>query len=129
MARAVLATMVVATTVAAGVLPPSHIHLTPDHHHHHADVRGMEHAHWAAHDRHGVGVELVDDAARVLFIGHPWLSNGKQSPADPILAVTDRVGYSNPRPAVRGFVRPTAHAVRDGPPGQTFFLRGPPFVL
>ena len=124
--RPTVASLLMAGTVWATVLPPAHIHLaTDDHDHHHAAV---EHAHWATH--HQSRLALDDDDGRVLFIDHPALVRlAHASTAPPQTVVIALLALYSPLGSPVITQRASGNAVRDGPTARPLFLRGPPLVL
>jgi len=124
--RSTVASLLMAGTVWATVLPPAHIHLaTDDHDHHHAAI---EHAHWAAH--HQSRLALDDDDGRVLVIDHPALVRlAHASTAPPQTAVIALLALYSPLGSPVITQRASGNAVRDGPTARSLFLRGPPLVL
>jgi hypothetical protein len=125
--RPVAASLLVAATVVAALLPPAHIHLGPDHDDH-DHTAGIEHSHWSAHQRPGSAFD--DDDGRVLFVNHSALIRAAHGPIQqPDVAVvglliapdSPTVTFSNQHLA--------GNATRDGPARRIPTLRGPPFVL
>jgi len=119
--------MLMAATVFAAILPPSHIHIgaDPDDHDHAAAV---EHSHWAPH--HGSRSAFDDDEGRVLFVDHPALVGAAHGhvahPQASVVAVL--IPVSTQAFTVSG-QRLAGNAPRDGPALAVPTLRGPPLVL
>jgi len=122
----VLASMLMAATIVAAILPPAHIHLGADHDGH-DHTAGIEHSHWAPH--HFSRMSFDDDDGRVLFVNHSALIRAAhghiQQPEVAVIGVLDAADsptftFSNQHLA--------GNATRDGPPRDPSTLRGPPLV-
>ncbi len=119
-----LALLLMATTAAAAVLPPAHIHLAADHDDH-DHTAGIEHSHWAAHHYSRSAVD--DDDGRVLFVDHPALVRAAHGHVrQPNAAVVTLLILNGPPAFAGGSQRAAGNAPRDGPPRGSLFLRGPP---
>ena len=127
--RPVTALLLTATTFAAALLPPTHIHLAADDHDHHHAV-SIEHAHWAGHFQLQPALDDNDHDGGVLYVDHP--ARLRVAPAyvpPPQVAVIALLPLSD-APAFSAIgQRAGGNAVRDGPALLAFLLRGPPFVL
>lgn len=78
--RPAAATLLIATTVFAGLLPPAHIHLAAHGDHDHDHAGAIEHSHWSSHGASRAALD--DDDGRAIFVDHPALA----SSADPTFA-------------------------------------------
>lgn len=126
--RPVFASVLVATTVVAVLLPPAHIHLAMHDDRDHDHVAAVEHSHWAGH--HASGAAFDDDDGSVIFVDHPAVtSEVASSVARPVAAIVATLQL--PAGAVFTAVdRPTSgNSPRDGPGRHAPSFRGPPLVL
>jgi hypothetical protein len=127
--RPVTALLLTATTFAAALLPPTHIHLAADDHDHQHAV-SIEHSHWTAHGYPGSEVEPGDEDGRVLYVDHPARVQAARAPAArPAVAVIGLLILPGPPAFTSNGQRSSGNAPRDGPSRDVTFLRGPPFVL
>jgi len=123
--RPVAASLLVATTVFAALLPPAHIHLAVHDDHDHDHAAAIEHSHWSSHGPSRAALD--DDDGRAIFVDHPALTS------------TVDVTFARSAPAVTALLtlpaaatftataRPTSgNSPRDGPARGTSLLRAPP---
>ena len=118
-----VALLLTAATVIAGVLPPVHIHLAEhdDHDHDHA----VEHSHWSSHGPSRASLD--DDDGRAILVDQSALASSVDTtlarPAAALFAL-----ITLPAPATfTAAERPTSgNSPRDGPSRDVRSLRAPP---
>jgi hypothetical protein len=123
--RPAAAWLLIATTVVAALLPPSHIHLAAHDDHDHDHAAAIEHSHWTSHGASRAALD--DDDGRAIFVDHPALaSNVVIAFAHPASALVSFLAL--PAPATfTGAERPTSgNSPRDGPTRGFSLLRAPP---
>jgi hypothetical protein len=126
--RPAAASLVVAATVLAALLPPAHIHLAEHDDHDHDHAAAVEHSHWSSHGASRTALD--DDDGRAIAVDHPALTSSVDTtfirPAAAVIAV-----LTVPAPSTFTTVeRPTSgNSPRDGPSRDVSVLRGPPLVL
>ena len=125
--RPALASMLMAATAFAAILPPAHIHLGRDHDDH-DHAAAVEHSHWSAH--HSSRAAFDDEDGRVLFVDHPALVRAAHGHvAHPQAIVVAVLIPISAQIFTVGSQRLAGNAPRDGPERDPSTLRGPPFVL
>lgn len=122
--RPVGASLLIAATVVAALLPPAHIHLAEHDDHDHA-AAAVEHSHWSAHGASRAAFD--DDDGRVIFVDHP----ARASHVDATFARSAVAVVELPILAVPATFtaadRPTSgNSPRDGPARGLTPLRAPP---
>ena len=123
--RPVAASLLIAATVFAAVLPPAHIHLAHHDDHHHDHAAAIEHSHWSSHGASRAALD--DDDGRAIFVDHPArTSNVTTSFARPASAVVALLLL--PAPATYTVVErlTSGNSPRDGPSRGSTSLRAPP---
>jgi len=123
--RPVAASLLVAATVVAGLLPPAHIHLAAHDDHDHDHATTVEHAHWSSHGPSRAALD--DDDGRAIYVDHPAVaSTGAALFARPHSAIITLP--LPPAPATFTVAeRPTSgNSPRDGPSRGPALLRAPP---
>ena len=121
--------LLIATTVVAALLPPSHIHLAAHDDHDHDHAAAIEHSHWTSHGASRAALD--DDDGRAIFVDRPArvrAAHGQLAqPHAAVIAVIiplhpGTLRFSNRRLAA-------GNAPRDGPSRDLSLLRGPPLAL
>jgi len=126
--RPSIASLLVAATAFASLLPPVHIHLGTHHDHDHDHAGAVEHSHWSSHG--ASRAELDDDDGQAIYVDHPALTRAIDTtivrPAAALIAL-----LTIPAPATFVVVERTTsgNSPRDGPFRSPALLRGPPDVL
>ena len=119
------ASLLVAATLAAALLPPAHIHLGADHDDH-DHTAGIQHSHWAPHHHASAGAAIDDEDGRVLPVDRSALVRAASGLVHPDVVVA-RLALSSV-PVVPIYIRRRAagNAPRDGPARSVAALRAPP---
>jgi hypothetical protein len=126
--RPVAASLLVAATLVAALLPPAHIHLAEHDDHGHDHAAAFEHSHWSSHGASRAVFD--DDDGRVIFVDHPALaSNVDATFARPAAAIVALLSLPA-TPIVAALARKTSgNSPRDGPARSLSTPRAPPLVL
>jgi hypothetical protein len=119
------ASLLIAATVVAALLPPAHIHLAAHDDHDHDHAAAVEHSHWSSHGASRTAFD--DDDGRVIFVDHPALTSHLDATvARPAAAVVGLLILSAPA-TFTAAARPTSgNSPRDGPARGLTPLRAPP---
>jgi hypothetical protein len=121
--RPVAASLLVAATVVAGLLPPAHIHLAAHDDHDHATT--VEHAHWSSHGPSRVALD--DDDGRAIYVDHPAVAaTGDALFARPHSAIIALLNPPTPATFTVAERRTSGNSPRDGPSRGPALLRAPP---
>ena len=126
--RPVAASLLVAATDFAALLPPAHIHLAAHDDHDHDHAAAIEHSHWTPH--HHSHTAFDDEDGRVLYVDHPALVRASNACAQHPGAVIVAVLILTAAPACTSTTRRLAgNAPRDGPTRHSLSLRAPPLLV
>ncbi len=122
----VAASLLIAATVFAALLPPAHIHLVKHDDHDHDHAAAIEHSHWSSHGASRAALD--DDDGRAILVDHTPLTPavnttfGRPSPAVVVLLTLPA-----PPATFTAVDRQTSgNSPRDGPSRATRPLRAPP---
>jgi len=123
--RLLVASLLVAATVVAAVLPPAHIHLAAHDDHDHDHAAAVEHSHWSSHG--ASRATLDDDDGRAIYVDHPAVASRPDTTlARPAAAVIALLVL----PALSTFIvaerQTSGNSPRDGPARAQTPLRAPP---
>jgi hypothetical protein len=123
--RPVAASLLVAATVFAAVLPPAHIHLVAHDDHDHDHAAAIEHSHWSAHGASRAALD--DDDGRVIYVDRPAVApNVDTVVARPTSAVIALVTLAAAVTFTVVDRQTSGNSPRDGPPRGSTLLRAPP---
>jgi hypothetical protein len=123
--RPTTASLLVAATVFAALLPPAHIHLAAHDDHDHDHAGAIEHSHWSSH---GVSrAALDDDDGRAIYVDHPAIaSHIDTTVARPATAVVALLSLPAPATFTVAERTTSGNSPRDGPTRGPALLRAPP---
>jgi hypothetical protein len=123
--RPVAASLLMAATVFAALLPPAHIHLAEHDDHDHAAA--IEHSHWSSHG--ASRATLDDDDGRAILVDHPArASRVVTTVARPVHAVVAFLALPARATFTAADRQTSGNSPRDGPSRGVSLLRGPPLV-
>ena len=123
--RPVAASLLIATTVFAALLPPAHIHLAAHDDHDHDHAGAIEHSHWTSHGASRAALD--DDDGRAIFVDHPALTSSVDTTlARPAAAIIALLTLSAPAAFTAVDRQTSGNSPRDGPPRGSALLRAPP---
>jgi hypothetical protein len=124
--RPVAASLLMAATVFAALLPPSHIHLAEHDDHDHDHATAIEHSHWSSHGASRAALD--DDDGRAILVDHTPLTRsvnttfGRPAPAVVVLLTLP----APPATFIAVDRQTSGNSPRDGPPRGISLLRAPP---
>ena len=122
--RPLAASLLVAATVVAAMLPPAHIHLAAhdDHDHDHAAI---EHAHWSLHGASRAA--FADDDGQAIYVDRPAIASHLDTVvARPATALVSVLSLPAPATFTAAERRTSGNSPRDGPSRGPALLRAPP---
>jgi hypothetical protein len=123
--RPVAASLLVAATVFAALLPPAHIHLAAHDDHDHDHAAAIEHAHWSSHGASRAALD--DDDGRAIYVDRPAVApNVETTVARPAAAVIALQTLAAPTTFTVVDRQTSGNSPRDGPTRGSTLLRAPP---
>ncbi|HXD20480.1 MAG TPA: hypothetical protein VN654_25865 [Vicinamibacterales bacterium] len=124
--RPAAAWLLMAATIVAALLPPSHIHLAAHDDHDHDHAAAIEHSHWSSHGASRAALD--DDDGRAILVDHtPLTPSVNTTFGRPAPAVVALLTLPAPTATFTAVDRQTSgNSPRDGPSRVTRPLRAPP---